>query len=229
MPKKISYPLLEGRAKEAADECISSRRLPNGLIIVARDRSDAEYAARYLAAGTACTGEHRPCGECDACYKIFANISQDVVDVRPEDGRQGVNVDGIRSMRTNAYVIPGELDIKVYIIHDADRMNASAQNALLKVLEEPPSAVHFMLLCSNTAALLPTVRSRCWTMSVSGGKDKPRTASKISGLVTKTVDAMTGNRRSDLEGLIAELPDDRTDNKEYITGLSISVHLLSKN
>ena len=56
--------------------------------------------------------------------------------------------------------MPNDLDDKIYIVEDADRMTPPAQNAILLTLEEPPSFVHFFLLCNDSKALLETIRSR---------------------------------------------------------------------
>ena len=70
-------------------------------------------------------------------------------------------MDTVRSIAAGAVVVPNEGRRKVYIIEDADTMNTQAQNALLKLLEEPPESVAFILCAANPALLLPTVRSRC--------------------------------------------------------------------
>lgn len=227
MPKSVKYPPAVGRAKDAIDGCVSSRSLPNGLIIVSRDPADGENTARYLASGIACSGDLPPCGICPECRKIFAGNCQDVIDVRPADGRQGVNVEEVRDFRNDAFITPGELDFKVYIIHDSDKMNASAQNALLKVLEEPPSSVHFILLCSNNAALLPTVRSRCWVINIASQDGSKTKRTKSSELAEKTLEALCGQKRSAFEGIVTELPDDRNEYRKYITDLMAALRNIS--
>ena len=77
----------------------------------------------------------------------------------------------MRAMGADAYVIPNEAAAKVYIIKDADTMNEQAQNAALKILEEPPRGVHFILCVSNPERLLVTVRSRCVLVSCAGEED----------------------------------------------------------
>ena len=67
----------------------------------------------------------------------------------------------VRALRADAYIRPNEAERKVYILENAQTMNASAQNAMLKLLEEGPAYAAFLLLTDNAAALLPTVRSRC--------------------------------------------------------------------
>lgn len=108
----------------------------------------------------------RPCGDCRHCRKVFSGIHPDVVSVAPaldDKGRKRreILVEQVRFISADAQVMPNEARVKVYVIHDAERMNAAAQNALLKLLEEPPASAAFILCASNPALLLPTVRSRC--------------------------------------------------------------------
>ena len=112
------------------------------------------------------SGGERPCGECRHCRKVFAGIHPDVISVAPgvdDKGRKRreILVDQVRFISADAQVMPNEARVKVYVVHDADRMNAAAQNALLKLLEEPPASAAFVLCAANPALLLPTVRSRC--------------------------------------------------------------------
>jgi DNA polymerase III gamma/tau subunit len=63
-------------------------------------------------------------------------------------------------MKSDVYVMPNESDYKIYIVESADKMTVEAQNAFLKIFEEPPAGVFFFLLCDNASVLLSTVRSR---------------------------------------------------------------------
>lgn len=125
--------------------------------------------ARELAAAILCEDPgHVPCGHCEHCRKVKKEIHPDVLHIEREvkDGKQKKNVvvDQIRAMISEAYILPNEAKKKVFIIEDADTMNKYAQNAALKVLEEPPEFSSFILLAGNPELLLPTVRSRCVTL-----------------------------------------------------------------
>ena len=67
----------------------------------------------------------------------------------------------MRALRSDAYIRPNEGERKIYLLEQADRMNQSAQNAMLKLLEEGPAYAVFLLLAENGGGLLQTVRSRC--------------------------------------------------------------------
>jgi len=103
----------------------------------------------------------RPCMKCKHCDKAKRDIHPDIVTVKRLDDKREIIVEQIRKLQQDIFILPNEASYKVYIVHDADSMNRSSQNAFLQILEEPPSYVVFLLCAENPAALLPTVRSRC--------------------------------------------------------------------
>ncbi len=92
--------------------------------------------------------------------KIRENLSPDVILYGLQGEKKTIGVDTVRRLREEAYLVPNELPFRMLILEHAERMTAEAQNALLKILEEPPAGVHILLLCENAASLLVTVRSR---------------------------------------------------------------------
>lgn len=142
-------------------------RLKQAYILSSPQRSEGVQAARRLAAAAVCTsGGAVPCMKCRGCRKALEGIHPDVIALRrPTDdkgrAKKEITVDQIRAMSADAYVLPNEAARKAYIIEDADMMNVQAQNAALKLLEEPPAGVMFILCAENAQLLLPTVRSRC--------------------------------------------------------------------
>ena len=102
-----------------------------------------------------------PCGNCNACIMAKAESHPDIYTLSPVDGKRNISVDQIRNIVTDAYTKPYESGKKVYIISYGDDMNEQAQNAFLKVLEEPPQYAVFVILAENNESLLPTIRSRC--------------------------------------------------------------------
>lgn len=154
----------------------SGERLNHAYILSAPDRAEAVAAAKNLAAAAVCSGEGKvPCGKCRSCRKVFDGIHPDVISVRrPADdkgrAKKEITVDQIRAVTADSVIMPNEAARKVYIIEDADLMNPQAQNAALKLLEEPPAGVIFLLCAENAQLLLPTVRSRCAELIVSGAE-----------------------------------------------------------
>jgi len=112
------------------------------------------------------------CGECDPCRRIISGNHPDVrmLDVArgkffeaPEKDYRGkeIPIDQIRALRRDAAYPPYQGRRKVYIIADAERMNPNSSNSLLKILEEPPPRITFILVAESAVALLPTIVSRC--------------------------------------------------------------------
>lgn len=147
--------------------------------IIAAQPEEGYAKARELASAMLCTGVgERPCGICRSCVKALKGVHPDILVVSrlPDDKgkpRREIYVDQIREISATAAILPNEADKKVYIIRDAGTMNASAQNALLKLLEEPPAFVSFILVADSAGLLLETVRSRCVTLSLNGEEDAP--------------------------------------------------------
>lgn len=137
------------------------RGLSHAYILSGPPGSGKRTLASLLSAAMVCTGpEPRPCGTCPACRKAEAGIHPDIIPVEGEKGKD-LTVAQIRQMRADAYIRPNEGARKVYQILSAGTMNASAQNTMLKLLEEGPPYAAFLLLAESADELLPTVRSRC--------------------------------------------------------------------
>ena len=115
-----------------------------------------------LAAAAVCSGDgDKPCLVCAHCIKASRRIHPDITVIAPIPPGREIVVDQIRTLQRDIFIVPNESDKKAYIIEHADLMNMAAQNALLRILEEPPNHAVFILKTENPAALLPTVRSRC--------------------------------------------------------------------
>ena len=151
-------------------------RLSHAYIVSAPSLEESLALAGRIAAAAVCTGSgERPCGQCRACRKAQAGIHPDIQRVTRLLNEKGkpkkeIQVDQIRELALDAVVLPNEAERKVYIIQEADSMNLAAQNAALKLLEEPPQGVVFLLCVTNPRLLLPTVRSRCVEIHGGGGE-----------------------------------------------------------
>ena len=155
-----------------------SKRLSHAYIIAARPDAGFERAT-LLAQEMLCGGAPpRPCGACRDCRKVRQGIHPDVLILARQTDDKGkpkreIYVDQIRELAAAAPVLPGEAERKVFIIRDAGSMNPAAQNALLKLLEEPPSFLSFILIAEGADQLLETVRSRCVLLQENGEEDPP--------------------------------------------------------
>lgn len=101
------------------------------------------------------------CGECSTCMRIARGEHSDVRLVRPEGAGRQLKADVVRKVVGEMPFRPFEGRRRFAIFVDADRMNPTASNTLLKTLEEPPAWAVLVLVTSNDAALLPTILSRC--------------------------------------------------------------------
>ena len=149
-----------GQTKENLGLALKKGRISHFYLISGPEGSGKHTLARLLAAAILCTGADRPCGKCTACRKVLEGVHPDFITVDDPE-KKTVPVDLIRQARADMYVLPNESEHKLYLFPRAQDMGIPGQNALLKVLEEPPGYGVFVLLTTNPDALLPTVRSRC--------------------------------------------------------------------
>ncbi len=158
--------ILAGNSKicERVRLMLACERIPHALMLEGDAGTGRQTLAFYIAAFCMCEGAARPCGTCKGCHMAKIGSHPDVTVISP-DGKQ-LSVDKIRNLRQDAYLSPAIASRKVYIIEKAETMNPSAQNALLKILEEPPANVIFILITESAERLLTTVRSRCITLSL---------------------------------------------------------------
>ena len=145
----------------------SYKRNPNlhAYLYVSGDLPERRRVARLVAKSMLCQNkglDGEPCGSCDCCKKAEAGTHPDCIYYSDGDKTK---VEDIRKIEDEAYLSTNEADSKVFILEDADGYNEKCQNALLKIVEEPPKGVKFVLTASSVNAILPTVRSRVYTLS----------------------------------------------------------------
>ena len=133
---------------------ISHAYLFNGIDGIGKFMIAKEFAKSILCS---MPQNGRYCASCEACMTFES--SSDIIIVQPENDT--IKVDAIRKMSEEVILMPTISSRKVAIIRDADLMNESAQNALLKILEEPPKYATLILTCSNKERLINTIKSRC--------------------------------------------------------------------
>lgn len=152
---------LVSRIRDAIETGTNNKSsLSHAYIIEGARGSGKRTLAKLICAASACKEVSAPCMECMTCQKILREQSPDVIYVKADEGKVQLGVDIIRRLREDSVFSANDLEFKAYIFPAADTMNQQAQNALLKLLEEPPDGILFLLLCENAEELLPTIRSR---------------------------------------------------------------------
>lgn len=165
--------LLKPNANESLDFNIDQNTLSHAYIICGPEGAGKRILAETIASAMVCDGsDKKPCMECLQCRKAEHKIHPDIIFVDKEPEKKEIYVDQIRSLKHDAFVFPNEAAKKVYVINNAGAMNTMAQNAMLKLLEEPPSHAAFILITDNPEWLLPTVRSRCVEISLIPQEDR---------------------------------------------------------
>lgn len=161
--------------KNSITAAINKGTLSHALILEGCDEDTRLAAAKEIAAALLCKGENKPCGICDKCRKLKSDNHPDVYFLKKDKKSSMIKIDPIRELKKKALVFPNDGDKSIFIIVDAQTMNPQAQNALLKIFEEPSAHVLFILCCSTKSSLLETVISRATCYSL--GTDTPSASS----------------------------------------------------
>ena len=175
--------------------------------------------ALELATAILCTSPIPPCHSCNSCNKIEKSAHPDLKRISGNGKAKSIHIDDIRAFRADAHILPNDGEKKVYIIEDAEQMTIQSANALLKVLEEPPSSAVFILTASDSDALPETIISRCICITL-GPVPKQDLLTALSELCKET-DSAKLNLAADFgAGNIAKslafLSDDNSEQSEDI-------------
>jgi len=141
---------------------IQTKKIPNALLFCGNENTGRKEAAFLFAKGCNClTGSIPACDQCTSCRKIAAQSHPDMLTISLLKGKKIISISQIRELGLAISSKPNEARFRMVLILSADQMNVQAQNALLKMLEEPPERTFFILIAGTTSTLLPTIMSRC--------------------------------------------------------------------
>ncbi len=157
------------RQIDALKRALERERLPNAYLFTGLRGVGKRRTADALAAAIACAQANAPaweaCATCPSCRKRENGSHPDLFVITPEVservGFKSIKIEGVRTLQGRLQYHALEAKAKLAIIDEADCMIPAAANAMLKILEEPPPATHFILISSMPHRLLPTIRSRC--------------------------------------------------------------------
>lgn len=141
-------------------KAVLNAHLFHAYLIEGPKGSGRHTLANLLANALVCDGEQPPCGSCRQCYKFQQSCHPDIIDI-PYD----TPVEELRQILAEIVLSPNDARHKIYRIDEAEKMHPTAQNLLLKTLEEPPYYAVFLLICTSKEGVLQTVRSRCQVLS----------------------------------------------------------------
>ncbi len=146
---------------------VKQGNFPHGVLVECQNGNEGEDFARFIANALVCTGDNKPCSVCPDCIKAQGKGHPDIFETDGIKGKsKSFTVDAVREIRDDAFVIPNESDKKIYILKNGHNMNEQAQNAILKILEEPPSYVYFIIVTESKSTMLETVLSRVQVYSL---------------------------------------------------------------
>src|SRR5215213_7236619 len=166
------------RAKETLRRMLRQGRVPGALLFAGEGGLGKKSFALELARALNCRDKRgdEGCGVCPACVraghfqlpaaddkdaheKVIWSDHRDVGLIRPYN--RNILVKAVRDLERECNFRPVEGSARVFLVENAESLNESASNALLKTLEEAPPTTHIILITSRPSSLLPTIRSRC--------------------------------------------------------------------
>ena len=143
---------------------LQSGRLSHAYLFTGSRGTGKTSSAKILAKAVNCLNpqDGNPCNCCEACRSIDSGACMDVLEI---DAASNNGVDNVRDLRDDAIYTPSQVKMRVYIIDEVHMLSISAFNALLKIIEEPPEHLLFILATTELHKVPATILSRCQRFS----------------------------------------------------------------
>jgi len=147
--------------KRRISEAVLRARLSHAIVLQGERGSGKRTFAKLMARALVCrAGEAAPCGRCPACVRALAQSHPDIRIEQGSGATHSISVETVRNITLDAYRMPEEASLSIYLIFIENKISEAAQNKFLKLIEEPPENTLFIFTCQNAEMLLPTMRSR---------------------------------------------------------------------
>ncbi len=159
-PQKFEEVVGQETIVKALQNALATRKITHAYLFSGPRGIGKTTIARIFAKALNCEKGlvNEPCCECSSCLEISEGISPNVIEI---DAASNNGVDEIRDIREKSKFLPAGARYKIYIIDEVHMLSTSAFNALLKILEEPPKHVIFILATTEPHKIIPTILSRC--------------------------------------------------------------------
>ncbi|MEG4602605.1 DNA polymerase III subunit gamma/tau, partial [Microcoleus sp. F6_B3] len=165
-PKNLQELVGQDTIKTTLTNAITSDKIAQAYLFTGPRGTGKTSTARILAKSLNCLNSKKPtatpCGECSSCKTIDSCSSLDVTEI---DAASHNGVDDARELIQHSNFAPAMSRYRIWILDECHQLSTSAQNALLKCLEEPPAHVVFILCTTEAHKVLPTIISRCQTFN----------------------------------------------------------------
>jgi DNA polymerase-3 subunit gamma/tau len=163
-PKTLQEIVGQRSVVQTLQNALKLRRLVQAYLFSGPRGSGKTSISRILAKAVNCQSndQAKPCNQCSNCLSINKGNWVDILEI---DAASHRGVDDVRALRDKAAFVPTKGLYKVYIIDEAHMLTTEAANALLKILEEPPAYVLFILATTELHKIPATIASRCQTFS----------------------------------------------------------------
>ncbi len=218
--------------KEYIDKTLRNETLNQSYIFEGAKGSGRTELAMYMARYLLCRSEakeNRPCGNCHSCTLVESGNHPDLITVTHEKPNT-VSVDDIREQVIESMdVRPYYGGRKIYIIPDAELMKKEGQNALLKTIEEPPPYALIILIAKNKELLLPTIRSRCVTLSFRAEPVFIPEDEALIGQFDRIDGLIAGTVPSDMASLMDTAKELSADYQEYLPEILTHIEMACRD
>ena len=206
---------LNDEVKKRISSAVDSGTLSHAILLTGGTEKERKELSVLLSQALLCENHEKPCLKCDTCKKIKSGNHPDIILTEGEAGKQkSIKIDTIRSIRSRAFIVPNEAPYQIFIILEASGMGEEAQNALLKILEEPPATARFILASRSRDDFRQTILSRVTPFAISedsgqaAGEKENTKASKAAEEIFSAL--MTKNEARILLGSAALEKDKKT-------------------